>query len=430
MKRILVLIIFSIYFLAGNAQVIVRDSAETGPEANLTTYYSLATGQKTTVANNDWHLAISIRPTQFPNAPLGGTTIRFNQPFGVTVYYVPNAIAADFSTLDTTGYHSWTKIADSDADIDEGAFNINRTNIYDFGWGRYNAATHDVNGDSLYLIQLPNGQLKKFMVINLKRDTAFNLQYANLDNSDLQNVHISKADYVGKSFVYLNLADNSVKDKEPLKTQWDLQFLKYAAQDILPGRTVPIVGVWLNKGDSAAARWGHNVADDNYSNLSFSGKLNAIGWAWKHPGNYNSLLSGKNTLDFLEFYVVEDSLAYFVKTASNDVYKVVFTGYRSGNGRINFYTEKLTNATAINELPTEPAVLGIYPNPSNSVLNVVLNNANAYLRVFDVSGRMLTEINTTDNRVQLSTADYANGIYLLQVTANGQASVNRFVVSH
>ncbi len=430
MKRLLILFFSIIYIGYCNAQVIVSDSAETGPESNLMTFYSLATGQKTVVSNTDWHLAVSIRPTQFPNAPLGGTTIRFNQTLGMTVYFAPNAIAADFNTLDTTGYRSWPKQNDNDADIDEGAFNLNRTGIFDFGWGKYNSSTHDVSGDSIYLIQLPNGQLKKFLVVNLDRDTAYNIRYSNIDNSDLQNVHISKAAYAGKSFVYFNLIDNTVKDKEPLRTSWDLQFLKYAATDVSPGKITPVVGVWLNKGDSAAERRNQNVAGNDYSGLNFSGKLNAIGWNWKHTGAYNALLTGKNITEFLQFYVTDDSLAYFVKTAAGDVYKVVFTRYRLNNGRINFYTQKMGSVTGIDEQTEVAALLGIYPNPANSEINVALNTDNALLRVFDISGRMITELNATQNKVQLNTSDFSNGVYLLQVTANSRTWVNKFVVSH
>lgn len=430
MKRILILFLSVVYIGCCSAQIIVSDSAETGPESNLMTFYSLSTGQKTVVSNTDWHLAISIRPTQFPNAPLGGTTIRINQPLGVSVYFAPSAIAADFSTLDTTGYRNWPKQNDDDRNIDEGAFNVNRTGIFDFGWGKYNSATHDVNGDSLYLIQLPNGKLKKFLVVNLDRDTAYNIRYSNIDNSDLQDLHISKAAYTGKAFVYLNLIDNEVHDKEPLRNSWDLQFLKYAATDITAGKIVPVVGVWLNKGDSAAERRNRNVADNNYSNLNFSGNLNAIGWNWKRMGAYNALLTGKNITEFMQFYVTEDSLAYFVKTVNGDIYKVVFTRYRINNGRINFYTQKMGGITAIDEPVEQSAVLGIYPNPATDMLQVALNTDNAVLRVFDMSGRLVNELNATQNKLQLNTSDYSNGVYLLQITANNHTSVNRFVVSH
>jgi len=428
MKRIFSALLLSIYFCTANAQIVANDSAETGPSANLMTFYSLSTGVKTVASNTDWHLAITVRATQFPESPLGGTTIRINEAMGVKVYYVPNTNAAGFSNLDTTGFRTWKKLHDSDKSIDEGAFNTTYDHLYHFGWGSYNAFSHNVVGDSLFLIQLPNGELKKFVVANLARDTAFNLKYSNLDNSDLQTVQIVKKDYLGKEFVYLNLTDNSVMDKEPHMADWDLQFLKYTATDVLQNQYVPQVGVWVNKGTKVAKRFGHDVLDNDYSTLTFDTTLNAIGWDWKHPGSFLSLMLGKNFQEGLEFYTVQDSLTYFIKTKAGEYYKVVFTKYNINNGRINFYKEKL-GTTAIVETGAETG-FRVFPNPANSVLNIELNTDDATIRVVDISGRIILEQTATQNRTQLNTTELATGVYLLAVTADGKTSVSKFAVSH
>lgn len=431
MKRLLTIILSGLVFINIQAQVVANDSAETGIDNKQTTFYSLATGQRTVTGNNNWHLAITVRATQFPASPIGGTTIRINEAFGTKVYYVPNANAANFAGLDTTGYRNWTVLHDVDSALDDGALNSNRdrTNVYDFGWGTYNASTHDVVGDSLYLIQLPNGELKKFLVVNLDRDTAFNLKYSNIDNSDIQTIHISKKQYLGKAFVYLNLANNTITDKEPFIPDWDLQFLKYSATDVITGKNVSTVGVWLNKGVSAAKRTHEDVLDNNYSGLTFSTNLNAIGWNWKYPGNFLSLLSGKNYFDFLEFYEIQDSLTYFVRIKSGDVYKLVFTKYNSNNGRINFYKEKMLNATGIEEETLPQSSIHLFPNPATSVVNIVLPSSSALLRVMDISGRLITETTATENVVQLNTSEFASGVYLLQTTIGGKSAVHKFVVN-
>ncbi len=429
MKSLLTIILSIALFVNSNAQVVANDSAETGQRASEMTFYSLKTGAKTVVSNTDWHLAITIRPTAFPNSPLGGTTIRINEPIGVKVYYVPNANAAAFNTVDTTGYESWTKQHDSDTLIDLGALNSNRNlaNQFDFGWGIYNGSSHNVVGDSFYLIKLPNGELKKFMVVNLDKDTAYNLKYSNIDNSDLQTIHISKKEHVGKEFMYLNLIDNMIHDKEPLSSDWDLQFLKYSATDILQGQHVSTVGVWLNKGTKAAKRSGYDVTDNNYSNLTFSNHLNAIGWDWKRLGSFQALISGKNIEEMSEFYYTNDSLAYFVQTNGGEFYKVVFTRYNVGNGHISFYKEKL-DATGINEAAAENS-FHIFPNPANQILNVVLNSGPAIIRIIDISGRIISEDTYSESITQLNTSDFANGVYLMMVTSNGKTSASKFVVS-
>ncbi len=430
MKRIFSALLFSAFFCTTNAQLVANDSVEIGQDNKLTTFYSLSTGQKTNASYNDWHLAITVRPTQYPGSTLGGTTIRINEAFGVKVYYVPNANAAAFSTVDTTGYKQWTLLHDSDTAIDDGALNSNRNlaNQFDFGWGLYSGSNHNVTGDSLYLIELPTGELKKFLVVNLDKDTAFNLKYSDIDNSNLQTLHISKKEYLGKEFVYVNLADNYVSNKEPFAPDWDLQFLKYTATDILSNRHIPIVGVWLNKGTAATKREHHDVLDNDMSGLNFSTKLNAIGWAWKKPGSLFALLSGKTLFENLEFYQIEDSLAYFVQTKGGEFYKLVFTRYNTNNGRIVFHKEKLFAATGVEETEIESAI-NLFPNPANSVLNIVLPSSPAVLKVMDMTGRLITETTATENIIQLNTGEFATGVYLLQTTINGKASVKKFMVN-
>jgi hypothetical protein len=399
--------------------IVANDTAELGAGNSQMVFYKLADGTKTVSSNTDWHLAITVRPTQFPNAPLGGTTIRINEANGVKAIYVPNAAAADFSTLDTSGWQSWTRLHDSDTAIDEGALNSNRSsNIFDFGWGTYNSTTHNVTGDSLYLIQLPTGELKKFLVVDLDKDTAFNLQYSNIDNSDLQNLKISKKAYQGKQFVYLNLLTNVVHDKEPLAVNWDLQFLKYAANDVLPDSVYNVVGVWANKSAKVAEARGVDIMLNNYQAYTFSDKLNAIGWNWKSFNNQTFQ------------YEITDSLAYFVQTQGSAVYKVIFTAYSgSSTGKISFYKELVSGVSGTEESNTVSVAL--FPNPAANYFSVVVNDntENNYISISDLSGRVLMNDKLNASFQQYSTVDFPNGLYLVTITANGQSVIKRLVIN-
>lgn len=397
--------------------ITVQDSVTLGSGTTEMVFYQLSTGTKTSVSNTDWDLAITVRATQFPGAPLGGTTIRINEANGVKAIYVPNTDAAGFNTLDTTGWQGWTRLHDSDTAIDEGALNSNRSsNIFDFGWGVYNSGSHNVVGDSLYLIQLRDGSLRKFLVTDLDKDTAFNIQYANIDNSGLQNVHIGKKAYLGKQFVYLDMASNTLRDKEPLATAWDLQFLKYAATDVMPDTTWPVVGVWANKNNMVAEARGVDVQNNDYWSYTFSDNLNTIGWDWK-AFNQQTML-----------YDIDDSVAYFVKNG-NLYYKVVFTGYSGSTaGKINFYVVDLNSATAIKEVSANGFTM--FPNPSNGQVTVSSNSVISSVIVTDLSGKVIIEEAVNATIANLSTYNMAAGIYLLHaVTANGTTS-QKLIVNH
>ena len=196
MYKILGFVITLTFALNSNAQSIVNDSATTSADNTGMTFYSLQTGQKTVAANNDWHIAVSVRPSLFPDNTLQGTTIRINEAFGVQAYLIPGFTADSFYVpIDTVGFHIWERIHDSDSVLDQGAFNTGKNiAVFNYGWGVYSGPpNHNVDGNKIYLVQLPNRSLKKVWIQELDRDTAWDIKVANLDNSNLETLHFAKA---------------------------------------------------------------------------------------------------------------------------------------------------------------------------------------------------------------------------------------------
>lgn len=398
---------------------IPNDSVNTGTDNTQIVFYQLSTGTKTNSSNTNWHLAITVRPTQFPNAPLGGTSIRINEANGVHAYYVPNADAAQYDSVDTTGWQAWRMLHDSDSLLDEGALNSNRgAGIFDFGWGVYNSISHDVVGDSLYLIELPNGDLKKFMIVDLDRDTAYNIKYSNIDNSDMQYIHLSKLDYPNKSFVYLNLQTNQIEDKEPVKTEWDLAFLKYAARNVTQDSVVAKVGVWANSGVYIGRAEGNEAFYSFYSG-NYSTMLNSIGWNWNSYDVQN------------DQYNVEDSLAYFIRDVYGYEYKLNFTAYAGpSTGVISFYKES-NMATGISNAEQSINVVA-YPNPATDVLNIVTTEAgnNTTATILDLNGKVIESLRLYEGINTYTTSQLANGIYVLNIANSNSSTTKKLAIQH
>lgn len=408
-------IIFFVFalVLASSAQIAPNDFVSTGADNTDMVFYELSTGTKTTSSNTDWHLAISIRPTEFPGAPLGGTTIRINEANGVHAIYVPNANASQFDNVDTTGWGNWGLLHDADSILDEGALNSNRSaGIFDFGWGNYNSVSHDVTGDSLYLIQLPNGELKKFMVVVLDRDTAYNIKYSDINNSNVQTLHISKRDYIGKNFVYLNMQTNVVYDKEPLSANWDLLFTKYAARDAVGGEVIAKVGVLANKGRAIGKATGTDAALPYFTG-STSSMMNAIGWNWCTYNNQN------------DEYVAADSLAYFIKDAASFEYKLVLTNYEGPSTGIIRFNKQDNMATGIESVTS--INVNAYPNPANNSLTIT-SDAITTAHISDLNGRVIDTIAINEGSNTYATSTLANGMYILSL-GNGQA-VKKLIIQH
>jgi hypothetical protein len=425
MQRYGILILVMVCSFIAKAQITANDSVTLGANYTSQVFYSLSTGQKTITSNTDWHIAVSVRATQFPSSPLGGTTIRVNEANGLTVYYVPNAGVTSFNTLDTTGFHTWTKLHDSDIKMDEGALNSNRnlSNLFDFGWGSYNANTHNVTGDSLYLFELPNGEVKKFYVQDLVWDTAWIIKYSNIDNSNPVTLNIGKPQYAGKNFVYVNLSTGMVEDKEPASSAWDLWFTRYEASDVAQDTITPEVGVLVNKGRAVAEATQVNVNTVTYNGFTQSTDMNTIGWDWKYYDNGN--------------FLVRDSVAYFVWDNYGQIYKIVFSGFNQTTGVAAFNLQQQGGLNAIAQVEENNFVKAVFPNPSNNVVNIAVeldNNAPVTITLTDLNGRQV--LNTIAQAQQgkgmltIPVSDIASGIYLLNISNQSANNVSRVVVAH
>ena len=76
------------------------------------------------------------------------------------------------------------------------------------------------------------------------------------------------------------------------------------------------------------------------------------------------------------------------------------------------------------------AVLSVYPNPVNDILNVIHQAGLTNIQLIDISGRTVVEsaVRTSQN-VQLSVSDLNTGVYFLKaLTADGSYEVKQVVI--
>jgi len=395
------------------------DSVILGSGNQNMVFYNLQNGTKTTSSNTDWHLAFSVRNQVFPNNTLQSTTVRSNSGNGLAVYEIPSFTADSFAvSVDTTGIGTWNRVYDSDSLLDEGAFNHGKNiAVFNYGWGVYESApTYNVVGKKVYLLILPSGEMKKLLIEAVVRDTAWVFKYADLNNANLQTQTIVKKDYVGKNFVYFNLLTNQVIDKEPLSSQWDLLFTKYAAFDAFPGAVYGVVGVLTNKGRTVYERANEPVTNSDYSLATFSPLMNTIGWDWKQFDNQ------------IFAYTITDSLTYFVQT-NNGVHKIYFTFFGgSSTGKIVFNTESF-GVTGIEEA-TAQIKTAVYPNPSRGLIQVSASQETEIenIAVYNVSG---AQVSFSKNAAQNATIDLnhlENGLYFLQISTKSGIQTQKLLL--
>lgn len=285
-------------------------------------YYNLDNQLQTSVMRSDWDLSFSV--------PLQTATIRINEGAGVMLY--PYGDTTAWNTVDTSGMAYWTPVYNDNSDWMNGAFNRGATGGFNFGWGTYDhASTFSVWGDSIYVIRLTNGDIKKLFVRKrLGHSDTYELRWANIDGSNQVDASFSPAPYADtKHFIQYSLVTNEVVEAEPDKDDWDLVFTKYIVK--IPAGPVtldyPVVGVLMKKGLSAAEVSGIPQTEAVYTDAAagFVEDADVIGWEWK----VNDPVTHQTSLD--------TNVSYFVKPGENNIYKLYFTGYNSAaEGQIVF----------------------------------------------------------------------------------------------
>ena len=295
----------------------LADSISMGAGYADEVYYSLANGVIKTSPRSSWDIAFSTDPMS--------STILVNEGYGVELYTYPLGDKTAWDNVDTSGMSAWPVMYNSDTSWYYGAFDRNDTGHPDYGWGVYNTQSHDVVGDSLFVIRLSDDSVKKLFIEKRAAMTnSFSIKFGNLDVAG-ETKDISCSSYTDKNFVYFSFGSGEVLDIEPESSSWDLLFTKYYDESI----PYNVTGVLTNiEVETAEVRnTDTDLADP--TTAEFSDDIAIIGSDWKE-------------FDMGSFtYVVEPDLCYFVQSGA-DLYKIIFTGTDgSVSGKIVFDIKKL-----------------------------------------------------------------------------------------
>jgi len=374
-------------------QAQLPDLIEMGPGYANEVFYSFDNGVVKTSPRTLWDIAF------YTNSFSAGIVI--NDGAGVELYTYPDATADGWDTFDTIGMSFWPKMFNDASEWENGAFNRNQKGHPDYGWGVYSSTTHDVIGDSLFLVKTQDGIYRKLNIIRKYSSlNQYEIRFALLDGTQDTTMTLDVNPYNDRVFMAFSFTDGIV-DREPLAADWDILFTKYMG--VVQNTPYPVVGVLSNPGDSVARVAHTDPAFNDWSTLEFSTVADTIGYDWKY-------------FDMNSFqYVVEDSLMYFVKTQNSSVYKLAFDSFDYMTGTAIFNTT-LLSALGVNELAGGD--VKIFPNPASSFIQVSQDGKADYktAELYDLSGKLLrTWTLSNDKNVQLDVSEYNTGLYLLRL---------------
>ena len=297
-------------------QVSFADSISMGAGYANEIYYSMENGIVSSAPRSGWDIAFSTNPMS--------STILINEGFGVELYAYPLGDMNAWDAVDTSQMAGWPALYNSDTTWLNGAFDRNATGHPDYGWGVYKSQTHDVIGDSLFIIKLNDGTLKIIFIEKRAAMTnSFTIKYGDIGGAG-ETKEISCNPYTSKNFIYFSLSSGEVLDHEPESDSWDIVFTKYYDESI----PYIVTGVLSNMEVETAEVRDIDTDLADPSTAIFSEYISVIGSDWKtfDMGSYT--------------YQVEPDLCYFVRKGEN-TYKVVFTATDgSVSGKVVFNVEK------------------------------------------------------------------------------------------
>lgn len=400
-------LIFLISFFSAGTKAQTVHTASMGNQYLNEVFFSLTNGEVKVSPRNIWDIAF------YSNAFSAGIVI--NDGAGVVLYTYPNADVSGWDSFDTTGMVGWSKMYNDAADFENGAFNRNALGHPDYGWGVYSMTTHNVVGDSLYLIKPLDGVYRKLQIVRkISTENKYIIRYANLDGSNDQTDTLNVTPYNDRQMMAFSFATGIV-DREPLAADWDLLFTRY--NTLVQSTYYPVNGVLTKKGNTVAKV--HPVASDftDWTALEFLPEADIIGHDWK-------------TINMTTFqWEITDSLAYFVQNAAGSVYKVVFEAFSgSGTGTSTFTVQTLVTASAkFNQIP----VAKIYPNPATDVFKLELTDAlnGSVAGLYDLSGRLVRQ-QILDNSLlhEFQISGIEPGTYVLKINDKARTSAYKIVV--
>jgi hypothetical protein len=412
----------------------LEDSVVAGPNYQNDVWYSLEKGTVKTHPQNDWDIAFQVY--------LATAGIRVNESKGVYLYKA-GADTTQWAQLDTAGkLIESNRLYNSDTSWTYGAFNAERNpaNLFDDGWGVYDATTRIVGGRRMFFLKTAEGSVKKIWIRALDSyANKFYFRIANLDNTQTQDWECNRSAFPGQMFAYFSLATQGfLPPREPAIQNWDLLFTNYYRQTPPPYKVAGVLSNIVLNRQRNFAPVGVRVAKEKPVDIqnvsppplaSYKTAINTIGDDWKTfeleppPGSWR----------------IEDSLAYFIRDHKSIIWKLVFTGF-SGRAKGVYYFKKqrITPAARPAHGKTQNAAeLFVYPNPGAQAQKqyalVTLGSAlnKTLLNITTLEGKRIWQISVspTPGLQTLLLPPLPVGTYILSLTAEGISLTEKFIVN-
>ncbi len=396
----------------------IRDTVSMGAGYANDVFYSLDSGIVKIETRANWEIAF------YTNRWSAG--IQVNDGGGVQLFTYPLGDKDAWNTVDVSQIDEWTPMVNSDTVWEDGAFNRNALEHPDYGWGVYNTINHSVNGDSLFIVKLANGSLKKLFIESKNSVTnTYYFKYADIDGSNEKSEVLDITPYMdNRLFLYYSLSLGMPVDREPDINSWDLVFSRYSAivydNNNQPSDYV-VVGIASNNGVGVAKHHPVEVSFADWMAKPFEEYRTPIGHEWKEF----------NMSQFA--WTVEDSLVYFIKNRNGNIYKFYpefFSGQATGS---TAFVKELLSFSWLTDSQQRVNGLAVSPNPTNGLLRLDVNEdltGTAEIVFFDLSGKKVYSTLVSDRLASVDLRQLHDGLYVAEMRINGKLLRAKVMLQH
>lgn len=374
-------------------------------------YYSFSNDVVNTIDRTTWDIG-------FTTAGFDASII-INENAGVELYIYGNEIS-DWDMVDTAGF-TWKSIYNSEETWEKGAFANQGTNHPDYGWGQYNNANHDINGDRLFIVKNNDGTFSQMVIEKMSAAGVYTIKIGDLGGANTSTFTLDKtaAEYASKNFIFYNNTNREVVNTDAESDSWDLLFTKYYT-GIQAGPEIVyylVSGIKINKDLAVAERNGVDVSSNDTSSLSWNENITEIGSDWK---SFN--------MTTRSYDIVADR-AYFVRKSNGDMWKIYFTNYEGGAlGAYHFVVERMAGSASTQH--KELNSVSVYPNPASNRLNLVNSETNTmHYSLRSLSGSTVVEGDLAAYQSAcLDVSTITSGMYILHLRAGEKATSKKIII--
>jgi hypothetical protein len=389
------------------------DSVSIGASAQ-DEYYSFKNGSQRIENSKNWHLGFTLSPI----GDSAGVWANHQNGNAYTKVFNIHKDSTQWNSITLADTAAANLCFNNDQGWYQGAFNdVPSNDAFNFGWGQYDVVSHNIVGDSVFIVRA-NGVYYKLIIEKLQAapTVTWTFSYENLSSpaAAVQKTIVKSPKYDNNLFAYFNFATEADTNREPAITDWDFIINRYTTNSVGSGQGTNnnIVGVLTNKGVLVTKAKPVDV-DTAYNNFatytaSMSKVISVIGWDWKTLASIQPIS-----------YDVPDSTSYFIKDKGGDLWQMQPLAYNAGK---MVFRKRMLFPLAITNVNANIEAMSVYPNPAQQNMHLlleVINASKAQVMITDFTGKIVssssTQLNIGLNALHIPCNHLPNGNYVLSI---------------